>query len=223
MMNCSVKKSLSMRPMVSTAHGNMMTGTGGRERQRLNTLPMTLDSFDRTPSGSRNTRLSSSAGPASTTGQDALSGANQGVSRQFRGFKDIDENKLRELLPSQAKHLASTFIDEAKKNNLDPRFLVAISKFETANWTSSAFRNKNNAMGVSNSNGPISFGRAEESIARMARGLASSTGFYRGANTIGQVGAIYAPVGASNDPNGTNGHWPRSVARFTDELAQQLG
>jgi hypothetical protein len=146
-----------------------------------------------------------------------------GTSRPIRGFVDVDVKQLGDALPSQAKHLAPAFLEAARKHDLDPRVLVAISKFETGNWTSSAFRNKNNAMGVSNARGPISFARTEDSIERMARTLASPRGPYRNATTIGQVGAIYAPVGASNDPNGTNGYWPRSVGRLTDELARQLG
>ena len=101
--------------------------------------------------------------------------------------------------------------------------LVAISKFETGGWRSTAFLDKHNAMGVSNARGPIAFARAGDSIERMARVLANPRGPYRAAATIGQVGAIYAPVGASNDPNGTNGHWPRSVGRLTDELVRDLG
>jgi peptidoglycan hydrolase-like protein with peptidoglycan-binding domain len=145
-----------------------------------------------------------------------------GTSRPIRGFVDVDVNRLREALPPQARHLAPAFIESARRHNLDPRVLVAISKFETGNWTSSAFRNKSNAMGVSNARGPIAFGRAEESIDRMARTLSNPRGPYRNATSIGQVGSIYAPVGASNDPNGTNGHWPRSVSRFADEFARQL-
>jgi hypothetical protein len=161
-------------------------------------------------------------GPTSPT-RPTPSQPGSGTGRPLRGFVEVDENRLRDVLPPQAKHLAPAFLDAARRHDLDPRVLVAISKFETGNWTSAAFRNKNNAMGVSNARGPIAFARAEDSIERMARTLASPRGPYRNATTIGQVGAIYAPVGASNDPNGTNGYWPRSVGRLTDELARQLG
>ncbi len=162
-------------------------------------------------------------GPVNPTRPTEPAPEGTGTKRPFRGFHEVSEEKLRDALPPQAKHLAKTFIDTARKYDLDPRFLVAISKFETGGWTSSAFKNKNNAMGVSNSKGPISFARAEDSIERMAKGLANPKGYYRNAQTIGQVGAIYAPVGAENDPNGTNGHWPRSVGKFTDEFARLLG
>ncbi|MCU0695636.1 MAG: peptidoglycan-binding protein [Myxococcaceae bacterium] len=160
-------------------------------------------------------------GPA-RPGQPPPSTPGSGTARPIRGFVDVSEGQLRDVLPPQAKHLAPAFLEAARTHDLDPRVLVAISKFETGNWTSAAFRNKNNAMGVSNARGPIAFARAEDSIERMARVLASPRGPYRNATTIGQVGAIYAPVGASNDPNGTNGYWPRSVGRLTDELARQL-
>jgi hypothetical protein len=160
-------------------------------------------------------------GPVTAPGPGP-SPAGSGTNRPFRGFVEVSPEKLKALLPPQAKELASTFIEQARKYDLDPRFLVAISKFETGNWTSAAFKNKNNAMGVSNARGPIAFDRPEQSIERMAKGLANPRGYYRNAKTIGQVGAIYAPVGAGNDPNGTNGHWPRSVAKFTDEYVRLL-
>jgi peptidoglycan hydrolase-like protein with peptidoglycan-binding domain len=162
-------------------------------------------------------------GPVSPQPRPPTSPEGTGTKRAFRGFHEVSEEKLRDALPPQAKHLAKTFIDAARKYDLDPNFLVAISKFETGGWTSSAFKNKHNAMGVSNARGPISFDRAEDSIERMAKALSNPRGPYRSASTIGEVGAIYAPVGAGNDPNATNGYWPRSVGTFTDEFTALLG
>jgi hypothetical protein len=146
-----------------------------------------------------------------------------GTARSIKGFREVDVNRLRQALPPQAQHLAEAFIDSGRRHNVDPLALVAISMHETGNFTSSAFRNKNNAMGISDSRGPTMQPSHEASIDRMARLLGStSSGPYRNARTIGEVAGIYAPIGASNDPTGLNNHWARGVARFADELEQRV-
>lgn len=122
-------------------------------------------------------------------------------------------------VPESLKPLETAFIEAGQTHGIDPRLLVAISMHETANGTSSAFRNKNNAMGVSNSKGPIAFGDPSESIERMARLLGSSTsGPYKNARTIAQIGAIYAPIGAGNDPRSLNRHWVDGVSKYFRQL-----
>lgn len=119
-----------------------------------------------------------------------------------------------EKLPKPLRHLADKFQQAGKKYKIDPRFLAAISMLETGKGTSNAFRNKNNAMGVSNSRGPIRFKDPAESIERMARSLSNPKGYYRNARSISQIGRIYAPPGARNDPHGTNGYWPSGVSKY---------
>lgn len=126
----------------------------------------------------------------------------------------VDTSKIPTPL---APHVA-TFQKAGEENGIDPKFLIAISMFETGGGKSSAFRNKKNAMGVSNSKGPITFNSKDDSILSMARKLASSKGPYRNANTIAEIGAIYSPPGAGNDPNGTNHSWPSQVAAFYRKL-----
>ncbi len=126
--------------------------------------------------------------------------------------------KFKEKLPAPLQGLADKFQQAGQKYNVDPKFLAAISMMETGKGTSSAFRNKKNAMGVSNSKGPIRFNDPAESIERMAKGLANPKGYYRKATTINQIGRIYAPPGAGNDPNGTNGHWPAGVSKYYKQL-----
>jgi hypothetical protein len=147
----------------------------------------------------------------------------KGPARSIKGFREVDEAKLRAQLPPQAQHLAKAFIDSGRRHNVDPVTLAAISKHETGNFTSSAFRNKNNAMGISNDRGPTQQPSHEASIERMARLLGSTTGGpYKNASTIGEVANIYAPIGARNDPGGLNNHWARGVSRFADDLASKV-
>lgn len=117
-------------------------------------------------------------------------------------------------VPAPLQPLVPVFETAGRQHGLDPRLLAAIAMHETGNGTSSAFRNKNNAMGVSNARGPIAFSRVEDSIERMARVLSSSSGPYRHANTLEEIAKVYAPVGAGNDPRGLNRHWLDGVSRY---------
>ena len=124
-----------------------------------------------------------------------------------------DTRAALDKLPKNLKKYADVFQKAGEKYGVDPRFLAAISMHETGNGTSSAFRNKNNAMGISNRKGPIRMSSVEASINKMAQTLAKPDGYYRGKTTIGQIGKVYAPVGAANDPTGLNGYWAKGVAK----------
>jgi hypothetical protein len=150
--------------------------------------------------------------------------------RRFRGFRETDVNQLRAALPPQARRLAQTFIDAGRRNNLDPLALAAIARHETANFTSSAFRNKNNAMGVSNARGPIRMASHERSINYMAERLASPTSPYRNAQSLKDLWHVYSPPASqnrgrpvSNDPRDLNRHWGAGVERFIRELERSVG
>jgi hypothetical protein len=148
----------------------------------------------------------------------------RGVDTSIKGFRDVDVNALRDQLPTQAKQLAQAFVDSGRKHNVDPLALAAIAKHETGNFTSSAFRNKNNAMGISNSRGPTTQPSHEASIDKMAKLLGSTTsGPYKNARTIGETANIYAPIGADNDPRGLNNFWAKGVANFADDFERKVG
>lgn len=121
-------------------------------------------------------------------------------------------------LPGPLQRYSGAFEQYGRQYGVDPKFLAAISMLETGSGTSKAFRYKNNAMGVSNASGPIAFGSVEQSIERMARVLAKQNGPYAGKQTIGQIAGVYCPVGAGNDVNGTNHHWPSMVSKFYARL-----
>jgi peptidoglycan LD-endopeptidase CwlK len=147
-----------------------------------------------------------------------------GTSRtDWRGFVDVPAGKLKEVLPSQAHQLIPSFLAHAKEFGLHPLFLIAISKHETGNWTSKVFQTKNNAMGISDKHGAIAMPSYDESIRKMAAGLASPTGYYKRCKTLADIAKVYAPVGAANDPGELNAYWPKSVAKFWAEFEQQVG
>ena len=117
-------------------------------------------------------------------------------------------------LPAPLAPYAATFTAAGAAYGVDPRLLAAISMNESANGTSNAFRNKNNAMGISDENGPTHQESVEVSIEKMARLLGSKTyGPYKNARTLAEVAAEYAPVGAKNDPRKLNGGWLEAVSR----------
>lgn len=129
-------------------------------------------------------------------------------------FSHVTADQLAPYLGPNLQQHAQAFVDAGHKYRLDPRFLASISKFETGNGTSKAFRQGNNAMGISNSSGPIyGFPTVAHSIFKQAETLAKPNGPYKNAYTIAQIGAIYCPPGASNDPRGTNHTWPSQVMK----------
>jgi hypothetical protein len=135
----------------------------------------------------------------------------------LRGYAAVPDLAAR--LPDNLAQHADDFQEAAQKYNLDPLALAAISMHETGSGTSKAFKGKNNAMGVSNSHGPVAFEKVRDSIFQQAKTLAGP--LYHGANTFDQVGRIYAPVGAENDPTKVNGYWPGGVAAHYAKLQRK--
>jgi len=127
---------------------------------------------------------------------------------------DPATSSLAGVLPRNLAPYAADFEAAGRKYGVDPKFLAAISMHETANGTSNAFRNKNNAMGISDSKGPTGQASVPASIEAMARSLTRPGGHYEGASTIPEIGGIYAPKGAGNDPRGLNGYWPGKVSEY---------
>ncbi|MGM0316851.1 MULTISPECIES: peptidoglycan amidohydrolase family protein [Enterococcus] len=113
---------------------------------------------------------------------------------------------------------AETIIQEAKKNNISPIVLAAIMIHETAWGTSEGIREKNNPGGLMRENELLSYATLEEGIAATARTLNQLIVNQR-LLTVEQLGSVYCPVGASNDPLGLNQYWVPTIK----ELFVQLG
>lgn len=126
--------------------------------------------------------------------------------------------KAAQVLSPALQQYESAFRRAGDKYGVDPDLLMAIAIHETGNGTSSAFRNKKNAMGVSpNGGGPRSFETVEAGIDYMARQLARNY-LGQGLTTIAAIGKKYAPPGASNDPRGLNSHWVKGVSEYYFQL-----
>ncbi len=126
-------------------------------------------------------------------------------------------------LSSPLRQYAQSFEEYGNKYGVDPALLAAIAEHETGGGKSSAFRNKNNAMGVSNASGPIKMASVEASIEKMAsllgRGMNEGKGPYANAKSIEDIGRKYAPIGAGNDPGNLNKFWTRGVSSKYEKLA----
>ncbi len=192
---------LKKNPNASMQEAQKALGTIVRDKLK----PADIDTLMRAPMPA--------APAAGRTATDILNGFK---TSEVRGFVPADT--LKDTLPEGLKAHAQDYIDAARETGLNPKVLAAISALETAGGTSSAFRNKRNAMGISDSSGPVEQVSVRESIFRQARTLARADGPYAGAKTIEEIGAIYAPPGASNDPKGTNGTWSKGVRSWLGRI-----
>lgn len=105
---------------------------------------------------------------------------------------------------------------EVGLNEQQAYIVVSISKHETGNWTSSAFKNKNNLGGVMCNSGLKTYASFEEGLNGFVN-LLKNHYFDKGLNTIEQIGAKYCPVGASNDPTGVNQYWIPNVTKYYND------
>jgi hypothetical protein len=94
--------------------------------------------------------------------------------------------------------------------------VVSISKHETGNWTSNAFKNKNNFGGVMCNSGLKKYATFEDGLNGFVN-LLKNRYFNRGLDTIEKIGAVYCPVGATNDPTGVNQYWIPNVTNYYNE------
>lgn len=109
----------------------------------------------------------------------------------------------------------------AEEYGLDPNLLASIMALETGWGTSSAIKNYNNPGGMmdpsSNWMSLKHYSSLEEGIRAVAKNLKENY-IDQGLTTISSIGAKYCPVGAANDPNGTNSGWVPSVTSIYKQL-----
>jgi hypothetical protein len=93
--------------------------------------------------------------------------------------------------------------------------VVSISRHETGNWTSKAFKNNNNFGGIMTNNATQikNYETYENGLTDFVS-ILKKYYFDLGLNTIEQIGSKYCPVGAKNDPNGLNKYWVNGVKSF---------
>jgi len=165
---------------------------------------------------SRRPRIAAAlAGAALALGLAPAAGAQEVVPVEGRltCMAPTDAAAIDRMLGAAGSPLAgegATFVAESVAVGLDPRALVAIAAHETLLMTYVPAQLIRNPFGL----GPgLSYATAAEAIGTAARVLAGGY-LAEGRTTIPDIGAKWAPVGASNDPTALNQHWPSGVARY---------
>lgn len=109
----------------------------------------------------------------------------------------------------------------AEKYHIDPVIFAAITIHETGHGTSKAIREYNNPGGMMNPKTNwstlIRYNSLEQGLDATARTISRLMN-KGGLKTIEQLGAVYAPIGAANDPSNLNRHWAPSVKKFINEM-----
>lgn len=95
---------------------------------------------------------------------------------------------------------------------------VAISKHETGNYTSEAFKEKNNVGGMMCNSGLISYSTLDDGIEAFVSNLKYNY-IDEGLDTIEKIQPKYCPIGAANDPKGLNKYWVGGVTKYYNELS----
>lgn len=134
-------------------------------------------------------------------------------------YQETDASSLNSKLDGVLQGKADVFIEAGRKYGMNPAFLAAVSMHETGNGASNAARFKNNVAGMMGKKGLKSYDTVEESIFDMARNLRQNY-LDEGKITIAQIGAKYAPIGATNDPTGLNNHWVNGVQGYMDGIGK---
>lgn len=132
-------------------------------------------------------------------------------------YMDVDAASLDQHLKGVLKHAGSNFVEAGKQYNINPSLLAAISMHETGNGTSQAARTKHNIAGMMGKGGLKTYSSIQESIFDMARNLKKNY-IDQGRNSIAEIGAKYAPIGAANDPRNLNSHWVKGVQYYLRTL-----
>jgi hypothetical protein len=129
----------------------------------------------------------------------------------------VDARYLDEVFKGKLKGQGKNIILTANKHGLDPVFFAAIMAHETGWGLSSKIKNQNNPGGIFRNGKYASFRTIEEGIESMAANLRNRY-INKGILTIRGVAAVYAPVGAKNDPKKRNHLWPGGVTAIMNKL-----
>ena len=106
---------------------------------------------------------------------------------------------------------------ELEMNEEEILISIAISQWETGNYTSRAFKEKNNIGGMMCNSGLIKYETLDDGIKAFLENLKYNY-FNEGLTTIEKIQKKYCPIGAKNDPNGLNKNWIPGVTKKYEEL-----
>lgn len=128
------------------------------------------------------------------------------------------ETKPQEEYKCTLEHETACKIQKkAIEYGVDWRIAVAISRWETGNFTSSIYQNKNNVGGLY-CRGFLSYETLDEGVEAFVSNLKRNY-FDMGLDTLEKIQPKYCPIGAANDPNGLNKNWLNGVTQIYQSLS----
>lgn len=129
------------------------------------------------------------------------------------------ETKKEEEYSCNLEHETACKIQKkAVEYNIDWKIAVAISRWETGNFTSNLYKNKNNVGGLY-CKGFLSYNSLDEGIDAFVKNLKRNY-FDMGLNTLEKIQPKYCPIGAENDPTGLNNNWLAGVTQIYNSLEE---
>jgi hypothetical protein len=141
--------------------------------------------------------------------------------------QDVVKYKRGKMINAVANNLGGVFtgkstyiVDKCTNVGISPILVASIMKHETGNGTSSAVRKKKNPGGSMKSTGGLrSYNTLEAGIDYMINNLKN---YYidEGKVTIAQIQKKYCPIGAKNDPYGTNKYWLPLVSSYYETMLE---
>ena len=134
---------------------------------------------------------------------------------------ELESLKKIEELPNECTldEVSCKIKKVAQDYSVDWRLAVAISKHETGNYTSKAFKELNNVGGMMCNSGLREYTTLEEGIEEFVSNLKYNY-IDEGLDTIEKIQPKYCPIGAKNDPNGLNKYWVSGVTKYYNELEE---
>jgi beta-N-acetylglucosaminidase len=207
---------------VETAHSNPSLNKGFRTSSRKKTPNEASDHSQKTSIFQRREPSSASRGwNRSTTKGTASAGVIERASSGSNVTKKryVDARYLDSVFKGKLAGKGATIIKAANAHGIDPVFLAAAMAFESDWGRSNKIKNLNNPGGLTAKKKYIHFDTLDEGIYAMAARFKSYND-NRKLYTVSAIASTYAPIGASNDPKGTNGKWPGSVTSIMNKIIQ---
>ena len=197
------------------------TTTPQAVRDRARSLPLVGTLLDNT--GTQGTRTTGSGRPYRGQLPQHLSPTNsrppdlEAYAGDVRSDKEmgkvidayIERTKPNSPLRGYGKMMATY----GRRANVDGRFCAAVAYAENQLATTN-LPGRYNTWGMTKRGGGfLSFNSWEDGIRHFFWFITNEGSPYRGARTIRQIANIWAPIGASNDPNNLNRNWHVNVTR----------
>ncbi|MEE1282785.1 MAG: glucosaminidase domain-containing protein [Acutalibacteraceae bacterium] len=129
-----------------------------------------------------------------------------------------NETKEEEVKECFLEHETACKIkNKAEEYGIDWKIAVSISKWETGNFTSNLYFNKNNVGGMYCNGSFLSYATLDEGIEAYVSNL-KRLYFDMGLDTLEEIQKKYCPIGAKNDPKGLNKNWLGGVTKIYNSL-----